>query len=87
MDRETNRNIVSYREELRGLYHKWNHSKKSGVEHLPENTPPEQIEKIKNLMVEETINLQEIKKCCENLINEIIKEFEEKGINHTKELG
>ena len=83
MDRETNRGIISYRSELRSLYHKWNHSKKSGVEHLPRDFDKTQLERVKNLFVEETIKLQEIKKCCECLINEITKEFEEKDLNHS----
>ena len=71
MDRETNRSIVSLRNELRDLYSKWNHEKKSGVEHLPRETSEQDILRVRNLLMEELLKLQAIKECCDEFVKEI----------------
>lgn len=71
MYRETNRNIVSCRENLRASYHKWNHSKKTGVEHLQRDATEQDVNRIRFVLSEELIFLQTLKECCESLIKEI----------------
>lgn len=71
MDRETNRNIISYRSELKGLYHKWNHEKKSGVEHLPREASEQDVLRVGSLLAEESLKLRAIRECCDEFIKEI----------------
>ena len=71
MNRETNRSIISHREELRSLYNKWAHGKKSGAEHLPREPDDDVIERIRLLLNEELIKLQAIIECCNELVKEI----------------
>ena len=71
MDRETNRSIISHREELRSLYNKWAHGKKSGAEHLPREPDGIAIERIRLLLNEESIKLQAIIECCNELVKDI----------------
>ena len=74
MERETNREIVNLRSDLHQLYARWNHSKKSGVEHLPREPKPEDIQKVKEIIQQESGSLGLLKICCEELINKLNQE-------------
>jgi len=74
MERENNMDIVKLRSELRSNYSEWTHSKKSGLGGLPREYSKEDTEKIRIILVTELGDIQNIKKCCERLIQELDKE-------------
>ena len=74
MERETDREIINLRSDLHQLYARWNHSKKTGVEHLPREPKPEDIQKIKERIDQESQSLALLKICCESLIDKLNQE-------------
>ena len=77
MNRKTNETIVNLRNDLRTKYSTWNHSKKSGVEHLPEDPDSTDINRVKTMLGEEMQQIQAIQSICESLAEEINKEWRE----------
>ena len=71
INRETNRSMISHREELRSSYNKWAHGKKSGAEHLPRESDDIVTGRIRQLLNEESLKLQAIIECCNELVKEI----------------
>lgn len=77
MKRDTNKEVVSLRGELRSKYHVWNHSEKGGREHLPRESGPDELDDLKQMLQEEITSIANIRDICVSLIEELEKDWRE----------
>lgn len=81
MDRQTNIKLVSLRSELIGLHTNWRSMKKSGREHLPRDPSNDEIQIVKERLIEEMNFINLIKLKCEETINQLEKEISDLDSN------
>ena len=75
MERKSNNEIIKFRSYLRNRYDKWHKSKKSGFEHLSQDPQHDELTALKTSLQEEADNVDTIISCCEELRENIIKDW------------